>query len=129
VKLGFFSFICPTVTLETRLRDIGTAKRREMETMLNDRRDHGDWKALARDLGYTSSRIASFEARAFEKQTGPCRHLFADWAKREDSTVANVLQSLCNIGRHDVTLVLLPIQQSTAATLPRTRHHKSVSAV
>jgi Death domain len=99
-----------------------------MEVMLNGRRDQRDWKALARDLGYTSSRIASFEQRALEKQTGPTRHLFADWAKREDSTVANLLQALCNIGRHDVTLVLLPIQQATAATLPRTRY-KPISVV
>lgn len=43
------------VTQETRLRDICTAKRREMETMLNVRRDHHDWKALARDLGKSSA--------------------------------------------------------------------------
>lgn len=81
-------------------------------------------------IGYTSSRIASFEQRAQEKQTGPTRHLFADWAKREDSTVANLLQSLCNIGRHDVTLVLLPIAEKAAVTLPRTRQqYKPISVV
>lgn len=41
------------VTLDTRLRDICTAKRREMEVMLNGKRDQRDWKALARDLGNT----------------------------------------------------------------------------
>ncbi|XP_046441677.1 tumor necrosis factor receptor superfamily member 16-like [Daphnia pulex] len=96
------------ITQDTRLREICTAKRREMEAMLNARRDHHDWKALARDLGYTSTRIASFEQRAIEKQTGPTRHLFGDWAKREDSTVENLVSSLCNIGRHDVTLLLMP---------------------
>lgn len=40
-----------TVGLDTRLREICTAKRREMEVMLNPRRDQHDWKALARDLG------------------------------------------------------------------------------
>jgi hypothetical protein len=140
-----FLFGYSTVTQDTRLREICTAKRREMEAMLNARRDHHDWKALARDLGmflspvhqsssfldfwtdtrgkkkkklnlrflprltgYTSTRIASFEQRAIEKQTGPTRHLFGDWAKREDSTVENLVSSLCNIGRHDVTLLLMP---------------------
>ncbi|XP_057377166.1 tumor necrosis factor receptor superfamily member 16-like [Daphnia carinata] len=131
------------ITQETRLREICTAKRREMEAMLNARRDHHDWKALARDLGYTSTRIASFEQRALEKQTGPTRHLFGDWAKREDSTVQNLVSSLCNIGRHDVTLVLLPPinqenhQQATSTqsrpsnSLPRTttRCYKPISVV
>jgi len=117
------------MTLDTRLREICTAKRREMEVMLNARRDQRDWKALARDLGYTSTRIASFEQRATEKQTGPTRHLFADWAKREDSTVENLLRSLVNIGRHDVTLVMLPIQERSATTLPRTTRYKPVSVV
>ena len=45
--------MCSTVTQDTRLREICTAKRREMEAMLNSRRDHHDWKALARDLGKT----------------------------------------------------------------------------
>jgi hypothetical protein len=46
-----FLFGYSTVTQDTRLREICTAKRREMEAMLNARRDHHDWKALARDLG------------------------------------------------------------------------------
>lgn len=147
---------------------------------MNSRRDHHDWKALARDLGmsinllllffcvfmltayclsltrnlncrcfslgstgYTSTRIASFEQRALEKQTGPTRHLFGDWAKREDSTVENLVSSLCNIGRHDVTLLLLPPinqenhQQTTSSqsrpsnSLPRTttRCYKPISVV
>jgi len=118
------------IGLDTRLREICTAKRREMEVMLNARRDQHDWKALARDLGYTSTRIASFEARAQEKQTGATRHLFADWAKREDSTVENLLRSLVNIGRHDVTLVMLPIQEpTTRTTLPRSTRYKPISVV
>jgi len=118
------------IGLDTRLREICTAKRREMEVMLNPRRDQHDWKALARDLGYTSTRIASFEARAYEKQTGATRHLFADWAKREDSTVENLLRSLVNIGRHDVTLVMLPIQEpTTRTTLPRSTRYKPISVV
>lgn len=108
-----------------------------MEAMLNVRRDHHDWKALARHLGYTSTRIASFEQKALEKQTGPTRHLFADWAKREDSTVKNLVGALCNIGRHDVTLVLVPFigeaapGPATRATLPRTsaRGYKPISVV
>lgn len=107
-----------------------------MESMLNSKRDHHDWKALARDLGYTSTRIASFEQRALEKQCGPTRHLFGDWAKREDSTVQNLISSLINIGRHDVTLVLLPLisQPQSRTTLPRTasahrNHYKPISVV
>lgn len=107
------------ITRETRLRDICTWKRREMECMLNARRDHHDWKALARDLGYTSTRIASLEQRAVEKQTGGTRQLFADWAKRDESTVNNLVASLCNIGRHDVTLVIVPfIQETTTSSSP-----------
>ena len=88
------------------------------------------------NTGYTSTRIASFEQRALEKQTGPTRHLFGDWAKREDSTVENLVSSLCNIGRHDVTLVLVPFIQEpsrSATTLPRTtattRCYKPISVV
>lgn len=144
-----------------------------MEAMLNSRRDHHDWKALARDLGtflflypihllysttmedisnlffssflnsvmtlllmlllyptgYTSTRIASFEQRAIEKQTGPTRHLFGDWAKREDSTVENLVSSLCNIGRHDVTLLLMPPfnQQETHQQIHQSRPHTTSS--
>lgn len=70
--------------------------------------------------GYTSTRIASFEQKAAEKQTGPTRHLFGDWAKREDSTVKNLIASLCNIGRHDVSLVLVPfiVHEEARASAP-----------
>ena len=79
--------------------------------------------------GYTSTRIASFEQRAIEKQTGPTRHLFGDWAKREDSTVENLVSSLCNIGRHDVTLLLMPPfnQQETHQQIHQSRPHTTSS--
>ena len=48
------------VTLDTRLREICTAKRREMEVMLNARRDQRDWKALARDLGNSINQNTKF---------------------------------------------------------------------
>ena len=52
VRLELMDWLCLiTVGLDTRLREICTAKRREMEVMLNPRRDQHDWKALARDLG------------------------------------------------------------------------------
>ncbi|KAL8588543.1 hypothetical protein ACOMHN_058442 [Nucella lapillus] len=117
------------MTGSTNVRDLPPNKLKDLErTCLAGSRSPGDWKGLARELGYNSSKIASFESRAGSgSQRGdpgaPYRQVLQDWGCLEGATVAALLRALRNCGRHDVVKFLqaecAEQLQPLTATLPQ----------
>ncbi|XP_076460710.1 tumor necrosis factor receptor superfamily member 16-like [Babylonia areolata] len=119
---------CAVITAKTRLRDLPQSKKKELEmTFFAGSRGPADWKSLARELGYNSGKIATFEARSLGSRRGdlraPYRQLLHDWGRLEGATVAAFQRALRSIGRHDVNKFLqaecAEHLQSLTATLPQ----------
>lgn len=95
------------LTGSTRLRDLSNARKKELERVLvAGSRGPTDWKGLARELGYNSGKITSFESRRSTDPGAPYRHVMHDWARLEGATVTGFLRALRNTGRHDVVKYL-----------------------
>ncbi|XP_025089327.1 tumor necrosis factor receptor superfamily member 16-like [Pomacea canaliculata] len=95
------------MTSNMRLRDVPQAKKKELEkTYLAGCRGDSDWKSLARELGYNSGKISSFESRGSRDPGAPFRHVIHDWSRLEGATIGAFLKALRNTGRHDVVKFL-----------------------
>ncbi|KAK2186859.1 hypothetical protein NP493_186g01048 [Ridgeia piscesae] len=89
------------VTGSTRLRDVPAARRRALETLLHNTADDS-WKRLAKRLGFSATRTASFERRAVAEGHVPSRYMLLEWSKCRSATVAALVAALTNIGRTDL---------------------------
>ncbi|XP_013381112.1 tumor necrosis factor receptor superfamily member 16 [Lingula anatina] len=95
------------VTSTMKVRDLPPNKKKEIEVRLHHKRGgRGDWTGLARELGYTKSRITSLESHACRENHVPARYLLLEWSKNDSATVGMLVRALKSIGRHDVVKVL-----------------------
>lgn len=90
-----------SVTGSTRLRDVPAVRRRALETLLSNSADDS-WKRLAKRLGFSATRTASFERRALAEGHVPSRYMLCEWSKCRSATVTALVAALTNIGRTDL---------------------------
>ncbi|XP_077997793.1 tumor necrosis factor receptor superfamily member 16-like, partial [Glandiceps talaboti] len=96
-------------------KELTEDKKREIEKQLSTTRlAGGDWKALAKELGF--SELAIIE---LSNSHHPQKKMLSQWAKKEHSTLGILFTALQNINRDDVIKVI-PVYMNLAsvASLP-----------
>ncbi|XP_070571022.1 tumor necrosis factor receptor superfamily member 16-like [Ptychodera flava] len=82
----------------THYKDLADEKKRQLEKQLSVSGAHGgDWKALAKELGFNENAIVEFSYSSH-----PVRKVLSQWSKKEDSTLAVFTTALQQIRRDDV---------------------------
>lgn len=101
-----FTAQCKIYNELTKYKDLPISKRKCVEHQLaNHRGNSGDWRALARQLGYTPEKIKQLET--YGDSVHCCQTMLQTWANSKRNTSLGVLlKALSHIGRYDIVKVL-----------------------